>query len=274
MCILPKHRLIACGDRSGAIRLLEIETCRERACLVEELLVDAHCIATSSDETRIVVGYARDKVRVWNVDTLHAVAALDEVENKRYSRSVAIDVRSLAFSPDGQTIAIGTGIGVCLWRYNDAQRVTFLERSEEGDTKDAHFSSDGGLVVAGCRDGTIRIWQIAGLRMVHVLTGHNGPVTATRFLPSSHRVISGSGDRTVRVWDPESKAPDTLMFSERYLMIATGEDKAIWGEEDGKELKCLAGHSGAVADLVVSSNGQYVASLSDDGKIHLSRLAL
>src|SRR5207248_870988 len=68
-------------------------------------------------------------------------------------------VESLAFSPDGRSLAIGSTV----WELENGQvRVSFLGHTDS--VMSVAFSADGRLLVSGSRDQTARIWDLqAGL---------------------------------------------------------------------------------------------------------------
>jgi len=69
-------------------------------------------------------------------------------------------VGSVAFSPDEETLASGSGQEIRLWRVSDGT----LLRTLEGHTHDVNsvaFSPDGATLASGSWDGTVRLWGVA-----------------------------------------------------------------------------------------------------------------
>ena len=70
-------------------------------------------------------------------------------------------VQSVAFSPDGATLASGTGIGaVNLWDVATERNIATLD----GHTSwvwSVVFSPDGKTLASGSRDGTVKLWDVA-----------------------------------------------------------------------------------------------------------------
>jgi len=70
-------------------------------------------------------------------------------------------VYSVAFSPDGQTLASGSwDKTVRLWRVSDGRLLRTLKRHTNGVWSVA-FSPDGQTLAWGSDDGTVRLWGVA-----------------------------------------------------------------------------------------------------------------
>jgi WD40 repeat protein len=76
------------------------------------------------------------------------------------------DVRSVAWSPDGQTLASGSG----------------------------------GLLE---RDTSIKLWRVADGTLLHTLDGHTDWVHSVAFSPDGRLLASASFDQTVKLWQTE-----------------------------------------------------------------------
>jgi WD40 repeat protein len=108
------------------------------------------------------------------------------------------EVLSLAFSPDGKTLASGSYEGIKLWDVQTGQeRVTL-----KGDAGDfVAFSSDGKMLVSG-GGTTIKLWDVQTGQEHATLKGHpNGGVTCVAFSPDGKIVASGGSDHTIKLWD-------------------------------------------------------------------------
>jgi tricorn protease-like protein len=89
-------------------------------------------------------------------------------------------VSSVAFSPDGQTVASGAADDtVRLWNVADgSERARLAEH--DGRVLSVAFSPDGKTVVSGAADATVRLWDVASGRCLVILCGAAGGWVAAR----------------------------------------------------------------------------------------------
>jgi WD40 repeat protein len=112
-------------------------------------------------------------------------------------------VNSVAFSPDGHTLASGNLDGTTrLWDVADPAHPSLLGQPlTSGGTAAVNsvaFSPDGHTLASGNLDGTIRLWSLPQT----VLTGTgSASVSSVAFSPDGHTLASGSYDGVVRLWD-------------------------------------------------------------------------
>ena len=90
---------------------------------------------------------------------------------------LSVNVYSVAFSPDGETLASGSGDLA-----NDA-------------------------------NNTVRLWDVSTGTEKQVLTGHTDAVRSVAFSPDGQTLASGSGDNTVRLWDVSTGTEIRRLFS-------------------------------------------------------------
>ena len=95
------------------------------------------------------------------------------------------EVYSVAFSPDGKTLASGDADStVRLWDVAAHQPIAAPLTGHTDAVDSVAFSPDGKTLASGSIDGTVRLWDVATGRQIGTLpTGHTGLVSSVAFSP-------------------------------------------------------------------------------------------
>ncbi len=225
------------------------------------------------DIRKIVPNYTEGRTfgRLWEVIyNIHEANRLEGHSN---------GVLSVAFSPDGKTIASGSADNtIKLWNLEGKELRTLTGHSN-GVWRVA-FSPDGKTIAIGSDDNTIKLCNLEGKELL-TLTGHINEVISVAFSPDGKTIASGSLDNTIKLWNLEGKELRTLTghsnrvwsvaFSPDGKTIASGSSDntiKLWNLE-GKELRTLTGHSNWVWSVAFSPDGKTIASGSYDKSIKL-----
>lgn len=212
-------------------------------------------------------------------------------------------VYSVAFSPDGHTLASNTKSVIWLWNVTDPANPIRLGKHPIDDPAlilALAFSPDGRTLAIGTLDRTVRLWNVADpanpTRIGPALTGHTQAVYSVAFSSDGRTLASGSGDNTVRLWNVADPANATrigdqplkghwslvssLAFSPVGHTLASGGYDAtvqLYDVTDPIHPKnigpILNNHSGAINSIAFSPDGRSLASGSQDRTVRLWKVA-
>ncbi len=190
-------------------------------------------------------------------------------------------VSSVAFSPDGLTLASASGDGtIKVWNLQSQKPIATLA----GHSKVVYsvaFSPDGLTLASASGDGTIKVWNLQSQKPIATLAGHSKVVYSVAFSPDGLTLASASGDKTIKVWNLQSQKPIATLagHSESILSVAFSPDGLtlasasfdktikVWNLQSQKPIATLVGHSDRVHSVAFSPDGLTLASASFDKTI-------
>jgi WD40 repeat protein len=188
-------------------------------------------------------------------------------------------VLAVAYSPDGLTLATGSGDGsVKLWDVSK-KIVRATLQGHGAQVESVTFSSDGKTLASAGWDRTVKLWDVATGKIKNTLQGHRSSVMAVAFAPDGRTLASGSFDRTVKLWDVltakerrtlegHSEAVRSLTFSPDGMTLASGSADGkvgLWLAETGKHLRWCPGDGGWVYSLAFCRDSKTLISGCADG---------
>ena len=190
--------------------------------------------------------------------------------------------RSVAFSPDGELVAVASGIGAWLYSVKDPDTVTWLPADI---VHSLSFSPDGKrLATAGgpWRKGEVTLWEVS--TATRIQTDKGGSTYDVAFSPDGKTLAySAEGGAMIKLRDVASWTVTTtfgrydfgftcLSFSPDGDIIATGHENGtvmLWDVATRTLAATLTGHNGEVYSVAFSPDGNTLASGASDETVKL-----
>ena len=176
-------------------------------------------IAFSSDGSLLASGSGFDEndrtVQVWETTTGKQRAKFTNL--LRENNENPLSITSVAFSPDGKTIAsIDRSADVQLWDVDRKKHISSLvvssghSLSHYDEYFTVSFSPDGRTIASTGYYSNINVWDVETEKLQNTLKGHTGFVTSLSYTADGTTLVSGSKDGTVLLWEI-SPSPTTRL---------------------------------------------------------------
>ena len=292
------------NDATGSYRLYAYftpipESVVEYPMLMSEPEESVRCVAYSPNGDVLVAGDNAGKIHVRDPITWENIVTIGEGED--YG-----DVRSIAFSPDGEWCASGTGTGgeyLLVWEkhhglfgdrsWNVSNAWGVPQKIELNETvRSVAFNHDSSYLACGTDGDKVYVYEIENEEWVlKKELNHPDNVTSVAWHPTENQLASGCDDNHVRVWvDPLTESEPTKEYTGKVHWVGFSPDgeKFVAGYQDGSiELWFVESndgnwisdplspwyfdsdykHEGAVLSLAFHPSGHVLVSCGDDKTI-------
>ena len=234
-----------------------------------------------------LTGYDFSNLCVWQADLRRTRLHDVNFQNADLSKSVFAEnfggIWSVAFSPDGQYLAVGDTKGNILLRQVKDDRLIHSFEGHNAWVVSLAFSPDGNTLVSGSCDCTAKLWNVNTGQCLHSLAEHEHEVWSVAYSPDGKSVATGCDDTKARLWDVSTgrclrvflgheNLVTSVIFSHNGKELFSGShDNTIklWDLKTGKCKSSFQGHEDGVRSLSLSPDGQILASSGNDRTIRL-----
>lgn len=198
----PNGEMMACGDWSGSVKLLDVPNLETKAVLRGHRQMIGGLSwypgatlpesGVSADSVNLASSGGEGDIHLWSLSQDTPISTLSG-HSARVCRT--------EFHPSGKYIASASYDTT--WRLWDVATTTEL-LLQEGHSKEVYtvsFNGDGSLVASAGLDSIGRIWDLRTGRTVMLLEGHVAPIHAVDWGSGGVKVLTGSADGFAKCWD-------------------------------------------------------------------------
>jgi WD40 repeat protein len=292
-------RTVITGSQDGAVKLWGVRV-RQAADLLQGHTGPVNCVQFSPDGRILASGGTDNTVKLWEVASQRVVATFPGHSGwNENSSSGQAGVNSVAFSPDGKTLAIGADAGnepnvpaeVRLWDVvSRCELVTLREKIHAGEPRRQEialaFSPDGRLLASGTWSEAATLWDVTSRREVARLEGHRVGSTFLAFSPDGKILAAAAGfENAVQLWAiPSRHRVASLKTSDAAINVAFAPDGRtlaagvrdgtvrLWETGSWRQLGTLDGLAGW-STVAFSPEGNRLATGHQDGTVMLWSVA-
>lgn len=262
------------------------EATRQRDHAVAQQLISQ----SSSLATRDPFGARLKALAAWRIDPTpeSRLAVLNAAVNPESGLLAhSWPVGSVAFSPDGKTIASGSDDGIVrLWDAATQRKIGDpLIGHNQGVTSVA-FGPGGKTLVSSSVDGTVRLWNVADRTQIgDAFSAHDGMISSVAYSPDGRTLVTGGQGESgaVRIWDVATHRQigeplggqahrAEVAFSPDGRTFATGvdDDLQLWDTSSRAPIgKALTTAGYGISSVSFSGDGKTIAAADGDGTVRL-----
>lgn len=196
-------------------------------------------------------------------------------------------VTSLAFSPDGLGLAVGSGEpsrsgDITLWDPLAGKLQRAFPEMHLDTVLSLAFSPDGKQLASGGADKAVRVLDPGTGKVTKVFEGHTHHVLGLDWRADGRMLASAGADNGVKIWDwtirdrrKDATGWDKEVTALRYLggsdvfVTTSGDAKVRLLNCDGAEVKVLPGAGDFMNAVAASHSGEWIVAGGQDGTLRV-----
>jgi len=205
--------------------------------------------------------------------------AADEVASRN-----TLNVRSLAWSPDGSQLAVGSADHtITIWDVKSGKLLLTITDHVKS-IRELAWSPDGRILAAGDQGGAIYLWDPLTGKLIEQVAKEN-ELDALGYLDWSPNgyFLTYTGNRNyINGWNVDRREKTVFAQSQsgitgiswspddtKLANSSTGGKVTVWDRQTGKSIWVIDAHTGWANDVDWALDGSLLASGGDDGELKI-----
>jgi len=229
-------------------------------------------VAFFPDGHRLAIGGA-DELKIVDVAT-------GRIEHRQPAPD---DGTTLAISPDGRYVAIGSGYEICeIGLLNTTSWEQEPPLTGHGDwVTSLTFSANGEQLISSSADNTIRVWDMNRRVTTRVLKGHQSEVYGLSLTSDESRAVSAGKDGRILEWDLNAPQPafrerllaepvQQVVFSADSRSFYTIDDSgsvSTWDATTFQKQHSISGELGPDSSIILSGDEDHLIAGTGSGEL-------
>ena len=224
----------------------------------------------------------------WSLErTLGSPLASDPASSLFSDRITALD-----FSPDGQSLAIGSGPPS---RFGDVKIIAVATGEVQRDLGEAHsdtvlglrFSPDGRQLATCGADKLCRLYQLDSGQMVRSFEGHTHHVLGVAWQNNGQTLATASADNSVKSWNvasgerkqsiagfgKEVTGIEFVGLTDQVVTSSVDGQARLHNASNGQQVRVFSGANTALYTVSASDDGQFIAVGGQSGQVWIWKIA-
>ena len=276
----PKKTMVA-ARQDGSVDVYRLMDGRAVA---EFLSASRQPLQLASLGSRVVGFTSESEPTSWSIDSEwvleRTIGAADD------PKVISDRVTALDFSPDGKSIAVGSGPPsrsgeVIVFDVRNGRPVRDFGDVHSDTVLGLSFSPNGRVLASCAADKTIRLLDLRRGEVTRSLEGHTHHVLSIAWQDDGQTIASASADQTVKLWNVQtgeqrrtisgfSKEITSVVFIEATnqvaLACADGQVR-LYDSSNGKSLRSFNASGDFLYTLSVTPDGASLVSAGQSGKV-------